>query len=91
VLFRSRMVEAVDSNKHFLLRLMFGDSMLPVRVEYPGGAMTFADRRVADGLLMPFRITTTGGRGRLVDEITFESIRVNSELSSSDFRISAER
>lgn len=86
-----RVVEAVDSNRDFLLRLEFGESMLPMRLEYPGGTMTFADRRVADGLQMPFRITTTGGAGRLVDEITFDSIRVNSELSSDEFKISAGR
>jgi hypothetical protein len=86
-----RVVEAVDSSKQFLLRLVFGESMLPSRLEYPGGAMTFEDRRVADGLQMPFRITTTGGGGRLVDEITFETIRVNSELSGDQFKINAGR
>ncbi len=86
-----RVVEAVDSSKRFLLRLEFGESMLPSRLEYPGGAMIFDDRRVADGLQMPFRITTTGRGGRLVDEITFDTIRVNSELSNDDFRITAER
>jgi hypothetical protein len=84
-----RVVEAIDGNRDFLLRLVFGESMLPTRLEFPGGTMTFADRRVADGLQMPFRITTTGGGGRLVDEITFDSIRVNSDLSGSDFRIIA--
>jgi hypothetical protein len=84
-----RVVEAIDGNRDFLLRLVFGESMLPTRLEFPGGTMTFADRRVADGLQMPFRITTTGGGGRLVDEITFDSIRVNSDLSGSDFRITA--
>jgi hypothetical protein len=86
-----RAVEGVDSGNRFLLRLVFGDSMLPSRVEYPGGAMAFADRRVADGLQMPFRITTTGGGGRLVDEIVFDAIRVNSELSPDDFKINAGR
>jgi hypothetical protein len=84
-----RVVEAIDGNRDFLLRLVFGESMLPTRLEFPGGTMTFADRRVADGLQMPFRITTTGGGGRLVDEITFDSIRVNSDLFASDFRITA--
>jgi hypothetical protein len=73
------------------LRLEFGESMLPSRVEYPGGAMIFADRRIADGLQMPFRITTTGGGGRLVDEITFETIHVDREMSKDDFKITAER
>jgi hypothetical protein len=86
-----KVVEAMDSNKQFLLRMMFGESMLPARIDYPGGAMTFSDRRIANGLQMPFRITTTGGGGRLVDEITFDAIRVNGELSSADFSISAER
>ena len=82
-----RVVEAIDANRSFLLRLVFGESMLPTRLEYPGGTMTFADRRVADGLQMPFRITSTGGNGRLVDEITFETVRVNGDLSSRDFKI----
>jgi hypothetical protein len=86
-----RLVEAVDSAREFLLRLEFGESMLPSRVEYPGGAMIFADRRVADGLQMPFRITTTGGGGRLVDEITFETIHVGGEMSKDDFKITGER
>jgi hypothetical protein len=81
----------MDRSKRFLLRLVFGESMLPARVEYPGGAMTFADRRVADGLQMPFRITTTGADGRLVDEIAFDTVRVNGKLSSSDFRLIAEQ
>lgn len=82
-------VEAIDGNRNFLLRLVFGESTLPTRLEFPGGTMTFADRRVADGLQMPFRITTTGGGGRLVDEITFDTIRVNGDLSSGDFKITA--
>lgn len=86
-----KVVEGVDRNQQFLVRLTFGESMLPARVDYPGGSMTFADRRMADGLQMPFRITTLGGRGRVVDEITFETIRVNPPLSAGDFRISAER
>jgi hypothetical protein len=86
-----RAVEGMDRSKRFLLRLVFGESMLPTRIEYPGGAMAFADRRMADGLQMPFRITTTGGGGRLVDEITFDTIRVNSQLSSGDFRVTVER
>ena len=85
----ARVIEGVDAQKNFLLRLAFGDSTLPVRIEYPGGGMTFADRRVADGLQMPFRITTTGGGGRPVDEIAFESIRVNGDMSDADFRITA--
>jgi hypothetical protein len=88
---RQKVVEGIDRDKQFLLRLVFGDSMLPARVEYPGGAMTFADRRMADGLQMPFRVTTMGGGGRLVDDITFDTIRVNTPLSAADFRINAER
>jgi hypothetical protein len=84
-------IEAIDANHDFLLRLAFGESMLPTRLEFPGGTMSFADRRVADGLQMPFRITTTGGKDRLVDDITFETIRVNGDLSSRDFRITAEQ
>jgi hypothetical protein len=86
-----KVVEGTDRGRRFLLRLVFGESMLPARVEYPGGAMTFADRRVADGLQMPFRITTTGADGRLVDEMAFDTVRVNGKLSSSDFRIIAEQ
>jgi hypothetical protein len=51
--------------------------------------MTFGDRRVADGLQMPFRITTTSEQDRLVDDITFETVRVNGNLSSSDFRVTS--
>ena len=87
----ARVIEGVDAEKKFLLRLAFGDSTVPVRVEYTGGGMTFADRRMADGLQLPFRITTTGGGGRLVDEIVFDSIRVNGDMSDADFRISAAR
>jgi len=87
----AKAIEAVDAQKVFLLRLAFADSTLPERIEYPGGAIAFADRRVADGLQMPFRITTTGGSGRLVDEIVFESIRVNGEMSAADFQVTAAR
>jgi len=87
----AKVIEAVDVRQEFLLRLAFGDSTLPERVEYPGGAIAFADRRVADGIQLPFRITTTGGSGRLVDEIAFASIRINVDMSDADFQVTAAR
>jgi hypothetical protein len=87
----ANVVEAVNARNEFLLRLAFGPATLPARLEYPGGALAFSDRRMTDGLQMPFRITTTGPSGRLVDEMTFSTIRVNGEMRDDDFRVSAAR
>ena len=47
--------------------------------------MTFSDRREVAGLLMPFRIVTTSN-GHVLDELVFDEILVNPELSKSDFK-----
>lgn len=56
---------------------------------YPGTpqeeTMTFEDRRDANGLKLPFRITTTAG-GRVIDALILEQILVNPEIGKGDFK-----
>ena len=52
--------------------------------------ITFADRRLIDGVHLPFRITTTArslstGRKNIREEIRFEHVRVNPPLTPADF------
>ena len=52
--------------------------------------ITFADRRLIDGVHLPFRITTTArslstGRKNTREEIRFERVRVNPPLTAADF------
>jgi hypothetical protein len=61
----------------------------PARIEFTAAdrhdvVMTFDQRRLVDGLQLPFHIVTTN-RGHVVDELTFDEIIVNPELSKRDF------
>ena len=42
------------------------------------------ERRVTDGLKLPYRITTTN-RGKIVDDLLLERIEVNPKLTKADF------
>jgi hypothetical protein len=61
----------------------------PSRVEFTADkremVLKFDDRRRVDGLQLPFHVVTTNG-GRVVDELTFDEILVNPELSKNDFK-----
>jgi hypothetical protein len=46
--------------------------------------MLFQDRRDVDGLVLPYRITTVIN-DRVVDEMIFDEIIVNPELSVEEF------
>lgn len=52
--------------------------------------VTFADRRMIDGVRLPFRITTTArslatGRENILEELRFERVLVNPPLTAADF------
>jgi len=62
---------------------------LPVRVTYVNGAgeevtMTFGERRVTEGLNLPYRVTTMT-RGHIIDDLLIYDIAVNAGLSVSTF------
>ena len=46
---------------------------------------TFGERRVADGLKLPYRITTTS-RGKIIDDLLLDRIAVNPNLTKADFQ-----
>jgi hypothetical protein len=75
----------------FAARLVVdGSTRAPTQIEYTGQdknpvVVTFSDRREVAGLLMPFRIVTASN-GRVLDELVFDEILVNPELSKSDFK-----
>lgn len=61
----------------------------PRRLVFPGNdrsevTITFEDRRVTGGLLMPYHINTTAG-SRVLDDLRFDEIQVNPELGKGDF------
>ena len=62
---------------------------MPTKLVYPGSpaeeTMTFADRRDAGGLKVPFHVTTTAG-GRVIDELIFDQVLVNPEIGKGEFR-----
>ena len=67
-----------------------GTTRAPTQIEYVGAdknavVVAFSDRRLVDGLHLPFHILTTSG-GKIVDELVLDEILVNPELSKSDFR-----
>jgi len=82
---------ALVTGHDFEARLVVdGKTRAPVRIEYAGRdknpvTVAFDDRRVVDGLLMPFHITTTSN-GRILDELMLDEILVNPELSKRDFK-----
>jgi hypothetical protein len=52
--------------------------------------LTFADRRLIEGVQLPFRVTTTArslstGRQNIREEVRFEHVRVNPPLTPADF------
>jgi hypothetical protein len=75
----------------FATRWVVDNGHIPVQLIYQGGTngatvtMTFADRRQTDGMLMPYRITTTNG-DRLVDELSFTQVLINPEIGKGDFK-----
>jgi hypothetical protein len=78
----------------FLVMSLDGGSR-PVSLRYRTvrdemNTMSFADRRDADGLQLPFRITTTKA-GRTIDDITLDQIRVNPPLGDEDFVVKNQR
>lgn len=75
----------------FYTRFVVDAARIPQRLEYRATkdeiwTMTFSDRRTTGGLLMPYRIVTNG-RGGVREDLRFDEILVNPELSKSDFTI----
>lgn len=67
-----------------------GTTRMPAKLTFKGAdnglvTMTFSDRRAAGGLQLPYRITTMAG-DKLIDELVFDEILVNPEISNGDFR-----
>jgi hypothetical protein len=50
--------------------------------------MTFSDRRAIGGLLMPYRVVTSG-RGVVREDLRFDEVLVNPELGKGDFSVPA--
>src|SRR5262249_16803747 len=60
---------------------------MPVRIMYGNAReekITFDDRRDINGLKLPFRVVTSVG-DRIVDELAFDQIILNPEISKSEF------
>jgi hypothetical protein len=82
---------ALVTGHDFEARLVVdGRTRAPLRIEYAGGdknpvTVAFDDRRVVDGLLVPFHVVTTSN-GRILDELMLDEILVNPELSKRDFK-----
>jgi len=81
---------AVVTGERFEARFVVDSATrTPSRIEFTAAdkhemAMKFDQRRLVDGLQLPFHIATTN-RGRIVDELTFDEIHVNAELGKRDF------
>ena len=75
----------------FAARIAFdGRSHLPARLVFWSGDRTvlttaFADRRSAGGMQVPYKIVTTSGADRIVDELRFDEVAVNPPLTNADF------
>jgi hypothetical protein len=74
----------------FYTRYVVDAAKVPQRLEYRAAkdeiwTTVFSDRRAVGGLLMPYRIVTTG-RGMVREDLRFDEILVNPELSKGDFR-----
>ena len=82
---------ALVSGPRFSARFIVdGTNRTPSQVVYVGGdkkpvTIRFEDRRTVEGFLLPFRITTMS-ENRTVDELVFDEILVNPELSKNDFK-----
>jgi len=77
----------------FFVRLSLSTTKLPVKLEYRVSrdrmnTVAFSDRRDVDGLLIPFRITTTDGK-RTIDDLFLEQVLVNPPLAAPDFGLAA--
>jgi hypothetical protein len=62
---------------------------LPSRVTYANSSgeevtMTFGERRMTEGLNLPYRVTTMS-KGRIIDDLLIYEIAVNSGLTSGNF------
>jgi hypothetical protein len=73
----------------FFVRMFVDSGHFPLTLAYRTtkdamNEMTFADRRDADGLRLPFRITTKDGK-RTIDDLVFDQVRVNVPLGAADF------
>jgi hypothetical protein len=75
----------------FAARIAFdGKSHLPVRLVFWSGdravlTTAFSDRRSVGGVQMPYRMVTTAGADRIVDELRFDQVAVNPPLTKADF------
>ena len=85
---------ALVSGERFSAQFMCdGKTRMPAQITYVGAdkkpvIIRFEDRRVVDGLHLPFHIITTSD-GRIIDELSLDEIFVNPELSKRDFSRSA--
>ena len=78
-----------DGGARFRLTLERG-TYLPARLAYANAngdevRITFSERRLTDGLNLPYRITTTS-RGQVIDDLLLDQIDVNPGLTKADFR-----
>lgn len=82
---------ALVSGAHFSARFIVdGKNRTPAHIVFVGAdkkpvTMTFEDRRSVDGLQLPFHIVTTID-GHAIDDLVFDEILVNPELSKADFK-----
>jgi hypothetical protein len=78
------------SGKSFSARYVVdAGTSVPLRLVYFGErsvstVVSFADRRVTNGIDLPFRVTTRTGE-RVIETLTFDEILVNPPLTKSDF------
>ena len=64
-------------------------TFMPAKLTYnntTGDEVTivFGERRLTDGLKLPYRITTTT-RGRIIDDLLLERVDLNRNLTTADF------
>lgn len=76
----------------FFLRMLVAGSRLPQRIEYRAGGsrqmtMLFEDRRLASGLRLPHKITTTDDKRNVVDQMFFNVVEVNPPLDAMEFQV----
>ena len=70
---------SVDPNTFMPAKLTYKN------VEGDDVAITFGERRITDGLNLPYRITTTS-KGHIIDDLLLEQIKVNPTLTRADFQ-----
>ena len=46
--------------------------------------IAFGERRLTDGLKVPYRITTTS-HGKIIDDLLLERVDINPKLTKADF------